>query len=106
MRKLRAEMRRRMLGNGYCARPLRWTATSSRSAGLERYLPPPSSSDPPFTANGMMPPTRGKLARQKIFDGLLSALKATPREGAPLTGSPAQLQHLPAALFPRDAHPE
>src|ERR1700760_316089 len=32
MRKLRAEMHRRMLGNGYCARPVEMTATSNRSA--------------------------------------------------------------------------
>jgi hypothetical protein len=46
MAKLRREMRRRMLGNGYCARPLNWTATSSPSASRAATSSPPSSSAP------------------------------------------------------------
>jgi integrase len=74
MRKLRAEMHRRMLGNGYCARPV----------GLDCHLESICESCTFFQTTIEFRPTlekqrddaaaKGQAARTKIFDGLLSRL--------------------------------
>jgi integrase len=74
MRKLRAEMHRRMLGNGYCARPV----------GLDCHFESICESCTFFQTTIEFRPTlerqredaaaKGQLARQKIFEGLLSRL--------------------------------
>jgi site-specific recombinase XerD len=76
MRKLRAEMHRRMLGNGYCARPV----------GLDCHFESICESCTYFQTTVEFRPTlqrqrddaaeKGQLGRQKIFDGLLARLDA------------------------------
>ena len=74
MRKLRAEMHRRMLGNGYCARPV----------GLDCHFESICESCTYFQTTLEFRPTlqrqrddaaeKGQVGRQKIFDGLLTRL--------------------------------
>jgi integrase len=74
MRKLRAEMHRRMLGNGYCARPV----------GLDCHFESICESCTYFQTTLEFRPTlqrqrddaadKGQVGRQKIFDGLLARL--------------------------------
>jgi site-specific recombinase XerD len=74
MRKLRAEMHRRMLGNGYCARPV----------GLDCHFESICESCTFFQTTLEFRPTlerqrddaanKGQVGRQKIFDGLLERL--------------------------------
>ena len=69
-----AEMRRRMLGNGYCARPV----------GMDCHFESSSESCTFFVTTIAFRPTlrqqrddaerRGQVARQNIFDGLLTRL--------------------------------
>jgi hypothetical protein len=76
MRKLRAEMYRRMLGNGYCARPV----------GLDCHFESICESCVYFQTTLNFRPTlqrqrddaaeKGQVGRQKIFDGLLARLDA------------------------------
>jgi integrase len=76
MRKLRAEMHRRMLGNGYCARPV----------GLDCHFESICESCVYFQTTLEFRPTlkrqrddaadKGQVARVKIFDGLLGRLDA------------------------------
>ena len=77
MRKLRAEMHRRMLGNGYCARPV----------GLDCHFESICESCTFFQTTIEFRPTlqrqrddaadKGQLGRQKVFDGLLDRLDQT-----------------------------
>jgi integrase len=74
MRKLRAEMHRRMLGNGYCARPV----------GLDCHFESICESCTFFQTTLEFRPTlerqrddaadKGQVGRRKIFDGLLERL--------------------------------
>jgi integrase/recombinase XerD len=74
MRKLGAEMHRRMLGNGYCARPI----------GLDCHFESICESCTYFQTTLEFRPTlqrqrddaadKGQIARLKIFDGLLERL--------------------------------
>ena len=74
MRKLRAEMHRRMLGNGYCARPI----------GLDCHFESICESCTYFQTTHEFRPTierqrddaaeKGQVGRLKIFDGLLERL--------------------------------
>jgi len=76
MRKLRSEMHRRMLGNGYCARPV----------GLDCHFESICESCTYFQTTLEFRPTlerqrddaadKGQVGRQKIFDGLLQRLDA------------------------------
>jgi site-specific recombinase XerD len=75
MRKLRAEMHRRMLGNGYCARPV----------GLDCHFESICESCTYFQTTHEFKPTlerqrddaaqKGQVGRLKIFDGLLTRLE-------------------------------
>src|SRR6266699_2983659 len=72
MRKLRAEMHQRMLGNGYCARPV----------GLDCHFESICESCTFFQTTIEFRPTlqrqrddaagKGQIGRQKVFDGLLA----------------------------------
>jgi integrase len=74
MRKLRAEMHRRMLGNGYCARPV----------GLDCHFESICESCTFFQTTIEFRPTlemqrddaaaKGQVGRQKVFDGILERL--------------------------------
>jgi site-specific recombinase XerD len=75
MRKLRSEMHRRMLGNGYCARPI----------GLDCHFESICESCTNFQTTHEFRPTlqrqrddaaeKGQVGRLKIFDGLLTRLE-------------------------------
>jgi site-specific recombinase XerD len=75
MRRLRAEMHRRMLGNGYCARPI----------GLDCHFESICESCTYFQTTHEFRPTlerqrddaaeKGQVGRLKIFDGLLTRLE-------------------------------
>ena len=75
MRKLRAELHRRMLGNGYCARPV----------GLDCHFESICESCTYFQTTHEFRPTlkrqrddaaeKGQVGRLKIFDGLLTRLE-------------------------------
>jgi len=75
MRRLRGEMHRRMLGNGYCARP----------AGLDCHFESICESCTFFQTTIEFRPTlarqrddaagKGQIGRRKIFDGLLARLE-------------------------------
>ena len=75
MRKLRAEMHRRMLGNGYCARPV----------GLDCHFESICESCTFFQTTIEFRPTlerqrddaqaKGQVGRQRVFEGLLARLK-------------------------------
>jgi site-specific recombinase XerD len=75
MRKLRAEMHQRMLGNGYCARPV----------GLDCHFESICESCTYFQTTHEFKPTlerqrddaaqKGQIGRLKIFDGLLTRLE-------------------------------
>ena len=77
MRRLQAEMHRRMLGNGYCARPV----------GLDCHFESICESCIFFQTTIEFRPTRqrrrddaadkGQLDRQKVFNGLLARLEVT-----------------------------
>ena len=79
MRKLRAEMHRRMLGNGYCARPSAWTATSNRSANRAPTFRPRTSSGPRSKRQRDDAAEKGQVGRLKIFDGLLDPTRRPAR---------------------------
>ena len=76
MRRLRSEMHRRMLGNGYCARPV----------GLDCHFESICESCTFFQTTLEFRPTlerqrddaaaKGQVGRQRIFDGLLTRLDA------------------------------
>jgi hypothetical protein len=76
VRKLRSEMHQRMLGNGYCARPV----------GLDCHFESICESCTFFQTTLEFRPTlerqrddaasKGQAGRQKIFDGLLQRLSA------------------------------
>ena len=104
MRKLRAEMHRRMLGNGYCARPVELDCHfESICEGCTHFVTT-IEFRPTLQRQRDDAATKGQLGRQKIFDGLLTRLGdeascpplASPRSGPfkilcpnPLTRSPA-----------------
>jgi len=79
MRKLRSEMHRRMLGNGYCARPV----------GLDCHFESICESCVYFQTTLEFRPTlkrqrddaadKGQVGRMKIFDGLLDRLDIQPK---------------------------
>jgi hypothetical protein len=76
MRKLRGEMHRRLLGNGYCARPVSSTATSSRSASPAPSSLPRSSSGPPCKPNATTPPARARWhGRRSSTDYLTASIR-------------------------------
>src|SRR5271169_6104504 len=67
MRKLRAEMHQRMLGNGYCARPV----------GLDCHFQSTIEFRPTLQAQRDDAAVKGQTGRRKVFDGLLARLEET-----------------------------
>jgi len=66
MRKLRAEMHQRMLGNGYCARPVGLDCHfESICESCTPSSKPPSNSDPPCNANTTTPPRKARSAGKR-----------------------------------------
>jgi integrase len=76
MRKLRAEMHRRMLGNGYCARPVGLDCHFESICESCTYFQTTVEFRPVLERQREDAATKGQVGRQKIFDGLLSRLDA------------------------------
>ena len=76
MRKLRAEMHRRMLGNGYCARPVGLDCHFESICESCTYFQTTVEFRPVLERQREDAATKGQVGRQKIFDGLLARLDA------------------------------
>ena len=76
MRKLRAEMHRRMLGNGYCARPVGLDCHFESICESCTYFQTTLEFRPTLERQRDDAATKGQVARVKIFDGLLQRLDA------------------------------
>jgi integrase len=76
MRKLRAEMHRRMLGNGYCARPVGLDCHFESICESCTYFQTTVEFRPTLERQRDDAASKGQVARVKIFDGLLQRLDA------------------------------
>ena len=74
MRKLRAEMHRRMLGNGYCARPVDTDCHFESICESCSFFITTVEFRPTLQRQRDDAERKGQVGRQKIFDGLLSNL--------------------------------
>lgn len=74
MAKLRREMHRRMLGNGYCARPVELDCHFESICESCTYFVTTVEFRPTLKAQRDDAETKGQVARVKVFDGLLSRL--------------------------------
>jgi len=77
MRKLRAEMHRRMLGNGYCARPVGLDCHFESICESCTFFQTTIAFRPTLQAQRDDAAEKGQLGRQKVFDGLLARLDQT-----------------------------
>ena len=69
MRKLRAEMHRRMLGNGYCARPVEIDCHFESICESCTFFVTTIEFRPTLQAQRDDADRKGQVGRQKIFDG-------------------------------------
>jgi integrase/recombinase XerD len=74
MRKLRGEMHRRMLGNGYCARPVEMDCHFESICEGCTFFVTTIEFRPTLQAQRDDADRKGQVARKKIFDGLLDRL--------------------------------
>ena len=74
MRRLRAEMHRRMLGNGYCARQVEMDCHFDSLCEGCTFFVTTIASRPTLQQQRDDAERKGQIARQKIFDGLLTRL--------------------------------
>lgn len=74
MRKLRAEMHRRMLGNGYCARPVGMDCHFESICESCTFFQTTIEFRPTLQKQRDDAATKGQVGRQKVFDGLLARL--------------------------------
>jgi len=77
MRKLRVEMHRRMLGNGYCARPVGLDCHFESICESCTFFQTTIEFRPTLQAQRDDAAAKGQLGRQKVFDGLLARLDQT-----------------------------
>jgi integrase len=77
MRKLRGEMHRRMLGNGYCARPVDLDCHFESICESCTFFVTTIAFRPTLLAQRDDAANKGQVAREKIFDGLLDRLDQT-----------------------------
>ncbi len=75
MRKLRAEVHRRMLGNGYCARPIEMDCHFESICESYTFFVTTAEFRPTLQQQRDDAAARGQVGRQKIFDGLLFRLQ-------------------------------
>jgi integrase len=75
MRKLRAEMHQRMLGNGYCARPVGLDCHFESICESCTFFQTTIEFRPTLQAQRDDATAKGQVGRQKIFDGLLARLE-------------------------------
>ncbi len=74
MRKLRAEMHRRMLGNGYCARPVEIDCHFESICESCNFFVTTIEFKPTLRRQRDHAAAKGQIRRQQIFDGLLDRL--------------------------------
>jgi hypothetical protein len=74
MRRLRAEMHRRMLGNGYCARPVEMDCHFESICESCTFFVTTIEFRPTLQKQRDDAERKGQVGRQKIFDGLLTRL--------------------------------
>jgi hypothetical protein len=74
MRRLRAEMHRRMLGNGYCARPVEMDCHFESICESCTFFVTTIKFRPTLQKQRDDAERKGQVGRQKIFDGLLTRL--------------------------------
>jgi integrase/recombinase XerD len=74
MRKLRSEMHRRMLGNGYCARPVEVDCHFESICESCTFFVTTLEFRPTLQRQRDDAANKGQVGRQKIFDGLLARL--------------------------------
>ncbi len=74
MRKLRGEMHRRMLGNGYCARPVEMDCHFESICESCTFFVTTIEFRPTLQAQRDDAERKGQVGRQKVFDGLLDRL--------------------------------
>ncbi|MDP3969854.1 MAG: tyrosine-type recombinase/integrase, partial [Nocardioides sp.] len=74
MRKLRGEMHRRMLGNGYCARPVEMDCHFESICESCTFFVTTIEFRPTLQAQREDAASKGQVARTKVFDGLLDRL--------------------------------
>ena len=74
MRKLRAEMHRRMLGNGYCARPVELDCHFESICESCTFFVTTIEFRPTLQRQRDDAARKGQIGRQKIFDGILDRL--------------------------------
>ena len=77
MRKLRSEMHRRMLGNGYCARPVELDCHFESICESCTFFVTTIEFRPTLQAQRDDADKKGQIRRQQIFDGLLDRLDQT-----------------------------
>ena len=75
MRKLRTEMHRRMLGNGYCARPVEMDCHFESICESCTFFVTTADFRPTLQRQRDDAAAKGQVGRQKIFDGLLTRLQ-------------------------------
>ena len=75
MRKLRGEMHRRMLGNGYCARPVEMDCHFESICESCTFFVTTIEFRPTLRKQREDAATKGQVGRTKIFDGLLDRLE-------------------------------
>ena len=74
MRHLRAEMHRRMLGNGYCARPVEMDCNFESICESCTFFVTTIEFKPTLRKQRDDAAEKGQVGRQKIFDGLINRL--------------------------------
>jgi integrase len=77
MRKLRSEMHRRMLGNGYCARPVDLDCHFESICESCTFFVTTIAFRPTLQAQRDDAANKGQVAREKIFNGILDRLDQT-----------------------------
>ena len=77
MRKLRAEHQRRMLGNGYCARPAELDCHYETICESCTFFVTTIEFRPTLQAQRDDAASKGQTGRQKVYDGLLERLDST-----------------------------
>ena len=77
MRKLRTEMHRRMLGNGYCARPVEMDCHFESICESCSFFVTTIEFRPTLQRQRDDAARKGQIGRQQIFDGILNRLDTT-----------------------------
>jgi site-specific recombinase XerD len=82
MRKLRAEMHRRMLGNGYCARPVELDCHFESICESCSFFVTTIEFRPTLQAQRDDAAHKGQVGRVRVFDGVLDRLEDDPGKDA------------------------